>query len=63
MYAMSLSGSGSGAAEGENRVLEVRMRDWEDSPGAYTANVRNDRPSELVVRFNSFRVNGFLAPC
>jgi hypothetical protein len=39
------------------------MRDWEDSLGVYTANVRNARPSELVVRFTSFRVNGFLAHC
>ncbi|KAI9512128.1 Alpha/Beta hydrolase protein [Russula earlei] len=57
LYALPLSGAGSLAPE----VLEVRMRDWEGSPVAYAANVRNDRPNELVVHFNSFRMNGFLA--
>jgi hypothetical protein len=59
MYAMPLSGFGTGAHA--NRVLEVRMRDWEGSPQGYTANVRNGRPNELVVHFSSFRMNGFLA--
>jgi hypothetical protein len=61
MYAMSLSSSGAGAGESANRVLEVRMRNWEGSPVAYTANVPNGRPNELVVGFSSFRMNGFLA--
>jgi hypothetical protein len=59
MYAMPLSGGG-GAQAGAH-VFEVRMRDWEGSPVAYTANVRNGKPNELVVHFNSFRMNGFLA--
>ncbi|KAH9993047.1 alpha beta-hydrolase [Russula vinacea] len=41
--------------------LSVRMRDWEGSPLGYTANMRNDRPNELVVNFSSFRMNGFVA--
>jgi hypothetical protein len=59
MYAMPLSGSSTSAHA--NRVLEVRMRDWEGSPQGYTANVRNGRPNELVAHFSSFRMNGFLA--
>jgi len=66
MYAMPLSyGTGSGAqarGRGHGRgVFEVRMGDWEGSPVAYAANVRNGRPNELIVHFNSFRMNGFLA--
>ena len=61
MYAMPLPGAGAGAGSRTNRVLEVRMRDWEGSPLGYTANVRNGRPNELVVNFSSFRMNGFVA--
>ena len=61
MYAMPLSCTGTGAGSRATRVLEVRMRDWEGSPLGYTANVRNDRPNELVVNFSSFRMNGFVA--
>lgn len=56
MYAVPFSGAHA------NVVLEVRCaRGWEGSPVGYAANVRNARPSELVVHFNSFRMNGFLA--
>ena len=61
LYAVPLSGSDPGAVTRASRVLEVRMRDWEGSPVGYTANVRNGRPNELVVHFDSFRMNGFLA--
>ena len=59
MYAVPLANSG--AVTRASRVLEVRMRDWEGSPVGYAANVRNGRPNKLVVHFNSFRMNGFLA--
>lgn len=59
LYAMPLSRRTSAGARGA--VFEVRMGEWEGSPVAYAANVRNGRPNELVVHFNSFRVNGFLA--
>ena len=55
MYYVPLAGAYA------HNVLEVRMRDWEGSPVAYVTNVRNGRPNELAVQFNSFRVNGFLA--
>jgi hypothetical protein len=55
MYTMPLSGAHA------RRVLEVRVREWEGSPVGCAANVRNGRPNELVVHFNSFRMNGFLA--
>jgi len=70
MYAMPLfSGTNASASTSARdgsvartgKVLEVRMRNWEGSPVGYTANVRNGRPNELVVHFNSFRMNGFLA--
>jgi len=61
MYAMSLSGAGSSVSARSHVVFEVRMRDWEGSPVAYTTNVRNGKPNEVVVQFNSFRMNGFLA--
>jgi hypothetical protein len=63
MYAMPLSvGTSAGAqARAPRGVFEVRMGDWEGSPVAYAANVRNGRPNELVVHFNSFCMNGFLA--
>jgi hypothetical protein len=46
---------------GTGQVLEVGMREWEGSPVGCAANLRNGRPDEVVVHFNSFRVNGFLA--
>ncbi|KAI0255441.1 Alpha/Beta hydrolase protein [Lactifluus subvellereus] len=55
MYAVPFSGTYA------HEVLEVRMRDWEGSPVAYATDMRNGRPSQLVVHFNSFRMNGFLA--
>ncbi|KAH8993158.1 alpha beta-hydrolase [Lactarius akahatsu] len=56
MYAVPLSGAHA------NAVLEVRCaRGWEGLPVGYAANVRNARPNELVVHFNSFHMNGFLA--
>ena len=56
MYAIPFSGAHA------NKVLEVRFsQDWEGSPVGYATNVRNGRPNELVVHFNSFRMNGFLA--
>ena len=56
MYAVPFSGVHA------NEVLEVRYaRGWEGSPAGYAANVRNARPNELVVHFDSFRMNGFLA--
>jgi dipeptidyl aminopeptidase/acylaminoacyl peptidase len=56
MYAVPFFGAHA------NKVLEVRCaRDWEGSPVGYATNVRNGRPNELVVHFNSFRMNGFLA--
>ena len=58
MYVVPLSGGAGARARG---VLEVHMRDWEGSPVVYAANVLNGRPNELVVHFNSFRMNGFLA--
>ena len=61
MYAMPLSGAGANVSGQPREVFEVRMRDWEGSPVAYTSNVRNGRPNVLVVQFNSFRMNGFLA--
>ena len=56
MYAVPLSGAHA------HEVREVHMRDWEGSPVAYVTNVRNGRPDQLVVHFNSFRMNSFLAP-
>lgn len=64
MYAMPLSGAGGGGGGANVRaceVIEVRMFDWEGSPVGYAANACNGRPNELVVQFNSFRMNGFLA--
>ena len=61
MYAMPLSGAGDNVSARSREVFEVRMRDWEGSPVACATNVRNGRPNELVVKFNSFRMNGFLA--
>ena len=61
LYAVPLFCSNSYAVSRTSRVLEVRMPDWEGNPVGYTANVRNSRPNELVVQFNSFRMNGFLA--
>ncbi|KAF8272722.1 alpha beta-hydrolase [Lactarius quietus] len=56
MYAVPFSGAHA------NKVLEVRcVQGWEGSPVGYATNVRNGRPNELVVHFNSFRMNGFLA--
>jgi len=60
MYTMPLSGAGASVSARSRVVFEVRMRDWEGSPVAYAPNVRNSRPNELVVQFNSFRMNGFL---
>ena len=56
MYTIPFSGPHA------NEVLEVRYaHGWEGSPVGYGANVRNARPNELVVHFNSFRMNDFLA--
>ena len=56
MYAVPFFGAHA------NKVLEVRCtQGWEGSPVGYATNVRNGRPNELVVHFNSFRMNGFLA--
>jgi hypothetical protein len=58
MYAMPLT---SAAGTRTRAVLEVRMLNWEGSPIKHTANVSNGKPNELVVHFDSFRTNGFLA--
>lgn len=56
MYAVPFSGVHA------NKVLEVHCaQGWEGFPVGYSTNVRNGRPNELVVHFNSFRMNGFLA--
>ena len=63
MYTMPLSGgTGADAQARARKVFEVRMGgNWEGSPVAYATNVRNGGPNELVVQFDSFRMNEFLA--